>query len=409
MKHKFYRISEITNNHGIHFMGTYTSKMSHCPMHTALSLCRRMKDLSSLVVGMPECSFYSGYVTDDINTAEDVCHYSYVLDSNEVVFGCREGVKEALEQMQKDHARYVLLIMTCIPALIGEDLQQLAEEFSKENTMQVTVVDMSHYKRNGYLSGYFLGLRSLICLLPNPKNQENIQSNKVMLLGASQKEESCELLQWIKQNKYEADFVGESLAWDQIKAMTTSKLNIVLDMQYLLLAQEIYAKFAIPYISIADAFFAEEIKHGYESIQNLLQIEEIFLPKQYEKLRILEQQEKHTWEGKEIVLLYPNMEAISLCNYLAGFGVKVNAMHLEEYQDFMKEEKAKLLASKMDPIVFYQATKDIENELKEQEITYDKLIGQHQMKTMQFLEQGGYQRSIEWISYFKEEMKHATI
>lgn len=68
---------------------------NHCPMHTALSLGARIEGLSTLVIGTAECGYYSRNVPFSSPYADQGIHWTYLLGDREVVFGCREGLREA--------------------------------------------------------------------------------------------------------------------------------------------------------------------------------------------------------------------------------------------------------------------------------------------------------------------------
>jgi hypothetical protein len=68
-------------------------------MHTTLSLAGRMAGVSTLVIGMPECGTYSKMVIPEPFGKAVELHWVYLLDGNEVVFGCSKSLGEAIKEM----------------------------------------------------------------------------------------------------------------------------------------------------------------------------------------------------------------------------------------------------------------------------------------------------------------------
>ncbi|MDF2845992.1 MAG: hypothetical protein K0R00_4418 [Herbinix sp.] len=216
---QFNRLSLISSNNGIRLSRYSASPGCHCPMHTALATIGRIKGVSSLVVGMPECGFYSRYVMDSPKGEQGELHYTYILDSNEVVFGCRDGLKDALVQMVEEGAKAIVVVMTCIPALIGEDIKEVTQEISSECEAKAVCIDMAHFKRNGYELGSLSG------------------------------EEGKELKRILLEHNYECRIFDLGYHIDELTLIKKAKLTIVTSIYYLPLAKELYKKYQISTIS----------------------------------------------------------------------------------------------------------------------------------------------------------------
>lgn len=144
----FIRLRELESHDSITMLQAAGHIGGHCPMHSVLSGLRQVDDVASIVVGTSECTNYSRFVLKDYGK-----HGMYSLDEDEVVFGCRDGLMEALQFMEEQGHQYVLLIMTCIPSLTGEDMEALIHEWHQSHSMTVGYVDVAHFKYKGFAVG----------------------------------------------------------------------------------------------------------------------------------------------------------------------------------------------------------------------------------------------------------------
>lgn len=356
-----YRLSEIESNQGIPLSSAKASPGHHCPMHTALATIKNINGVSSLVVGMPECSFYSRYVMDNPVESTGELHYTYVLDSNEVVFGCREGLIKALGEMEQDGAQAILVIMTCIPALIGEDILEMTETFSTQHKAKAVCIDLAHYKRNGYEAGYYEGYASLgeFCLDKSEK------INQISILGATTGEEGQRLRNWLTNESYELVEIGARFHLDVFKKITQSKLMIVTHIHYLPLAKRIEKEHDIPYVFIGGAYSIEEVTRCYETIKNLLEIKEMPEFFELDQLKNMEESIQKQFEDSRFIITAVIEDALILTKYLAFLSMKPCFIHLEEYQPWMKEWKEEILAYSCDPYISYLVQSNISNKMLE--------------------------------------------
>lgn len=153
----FCRLSELDSHESIGMIRPAGYMGGHCPMHMVLSGLRQLEGIASIVVGTAECTNYSRFVLQD-----NPNHALYMLDEDEVVFGCREGLMNALEIMEERGIKRLLLIMTCIPSLTGEDMEALIHEWEETHRMQVGYVDVAHFKYKGFAVGKSLLLEQLV-------------------------------------------------------------------------------------------------------------------------------------------------------------------------------------------------------------------------------------------------------
>jgi hypothetical protein len=146
-----------------------------------LALSVAVEGLSTLVVGSGECGSYGHKVVQAHGSAlqaeggggtagrgrartalRTALHWFYVLDEQEVVFGCREGVTAALEEMSGSGAGAILVISTCVAHVVGEDFDGLLGELEGRLDARLFHVPLPHFEGDGPEAGFIKSLEVLV-------------------------------------------------------------------------------------------------------------------------------------------------------------------------------------------------------------------------------------------------------
>lgn len=349
-QHKACRLSEIESNQGIPFSHAAPAVGHHCPMHTALATLQGISGVSTLVVGMPECGFYSRYVMETPKGPDGELHYTYVLDANEVVFGCREGLLKALEEMERDGADAIAVIMTCVPALIGEDIQEITESFGAGHSTRAVAMDLAHYKRNGYEAGYYETYLALAEFCDASKKE-----NMVVLLGGAQSQEGRELCGWLHtgSSSYDIVIIEDVFELSQFTKISSSCLNIVTNIHFLPLAKRLEEVYDIPYVFLGESYGRDGIQEAYKKIGTALLLRETPVFSHSQEAAKLEASVRERLEGSRFLLIANIPDALILTEYLCSLSMTPCFLHLEEYQQWMKEWKNKILSHGSNPLTAF--------------------------------------------------------
>lgn len=349
-QHKACLLSEVESNQGIPFSHAAPAVGHHCPMHTALATLQGVRGVSTLVVGMPECGFYSRYVMETPKGPDGELHYTYVLDANEVVFGCREGLLKALEEMERDGADAIAVIMTCVPALIGEDIQEITESFGTGHRARAAAMDLAHYKRNGYEAGYYETYLALAEFCDASKKE-----NMVFLLGGAQSQEGRELCEWLYTgpSSYDIVTIEDVFELSQFTKISSSCLNIVTNIHFLPLAKRLEAIYDIPYVFLGETYGRGGIQEVYKKIGTTLLLKETPVFSHFQEAAKLEASVRERLEGSRFLLTANIPDALILTEYLCSLSMTPCFLHLEEYQQWMKEWKNKILSHGSNPLTAF--------------------------------------------------------
>lgn len=218
----------------------------HCPMHVCLAILHRMQGVSSLVVGTPECCMYSRNVIE--NGMGGSLHYMYVLDGNEVVFGCEKGFAGALQTMKADGAKAVFVIKTCLPSLIGEGIEDAVDALRETLDMPICVADFAHYKypdRHGVASGFVLTYQKLVDLL-TPQDTRGLVTVLGEDTGDAAVRAAAGLDDTVAVNRFAFSRTGRTVAL-ALSDLSASAHVLVMEAQYVPMAMALGARFQIPY------------------------------------------------------------------------------------------------------------------------------------------------------------------
>lgn len=346
------RLSAVRSNAGVKFLTPSAFPGSHCPLHTAIALAGNIKGLSSLVVGMPECAIYSRTVLPNTKDRHGELHWTYVLDDREVVFGCRKGLLDALQKMDQAGAKAVLLVATCVPDLIGEDIEGIVREVQPKLSVRIISVMMGHFNCNSLPSGSWKTLKAIGTLMEPRETRLRV----VNVMGRSPEEKHTPLPPILCALKRQGFFLrclapGSSLE-DFLEAPDAA-LNLVLSPFTDPLAADMEQSFGTPAFRLHNAYDPAEIDALHGAIAKALGIqwENGFDRGRLEALS-LQEQAKNRLNGLRYVSAHIGpLKALPLAAYLAAMGMAPLLLHLEEFWPDDRSWANALNARGYDPLV----------------------------------------------------------
>ncbi len=176
-----------------------------------------------------------------------VCHTK--ISSEDVVSGTRQKVLDAFFKAQgRYHPRFVLLSAGPCSAMIGTDLDEAAEEITKEARIPAIAVKLSGHKTyDEGISETLYGMAVLLC------EEQEVVPNSVNLLGANTFDWGEEMTERIR-GWFEAQGLsvignmgGRELA-ENIRRMPAASVNVVLTVSGLKTAKYLHQRFGTPYL-----------------------------------------------------------------------------------------------------------------------------------------------------------------
>lgn len=406
------KLSEINNNTGIKFLHRAVNPGCHCPMHYALGTIDHMKGVSSLVVGMAECGYYSRFVARSPYGKHGELHYVYELDKNEVVFGCRKGVMNALLQMSKEGATTIVVILTCVPALIGEDMESIIEELKSETNTTIAFIDGAHFKRNGYQSGFTNTFEQLLGAI---EKREVNDGKTVNIFGASRGMEFNLLRDSIIRSGYHINEYLHQFAMEDLYDALNGIFTIVLNPKMLKGAKLLYKKYGIPYISMTN-YTPTDIYKGYEEIAKILKLSKEDFASLISKQGELEQKivdMKIYSKDVTYIATPPELQTLAISDLLCEVDMKAELLHVEEFDEGSVYHKEQILQKGQDPYLTYITNEDKVMDAFQSELprlSLGKLIGMDEkyvIPNKELLATAslcGFERSIELLNVINKRL-----
>lgn len=326
------KIASVKSNAGIKFLTSAAFPGSHCPLHTSLALSTNIRGMSTLVVGTAECSIYSRNVVKKARYSEETLHWMYVLDSNEVVFGCRKGVIDAIKEMDKEGAEAIMVILTCVPEVIGEDIEGIIHEVQPQVKARLSSVLMGHFRCNSHPSGYWKTLLSFGGMM----EKRDINSNIVNILGRSTDEDNIpmpELLMELEKKGFHLRMLAPKSDIKDFIGATDAKLNLVISPYMNPLADMMDKQFSIPFISLHEIYNVLEIDETYRKIEEILSISwDNRFDELREKALMAEKKAEKELVGLRYISTGRNpIATLALAFYLNKFNMIPILLHMEEF------------------------------------------------------------------------------
>lgn len=361
-------VSRIKSNAGVRFLTDAAYPGNHCPMHTALALSSKIKGLSTLLIGTAECTTYARLVIPASRGESGELHWMYLMDSNEVIFGCRKGLIDAVKEMERENAEAVLIIVTCVPEAIGEDIEGIIHEVQPGIKAKLTFVLMGHFKCNSYPSGSWKTMLSLGHLMDKKQTVGNI----VNVLGRSPLDDHTpvpDILQSLTGKGFQINYLAPEASLSDFLDAPKARLNIVLSVYTQALAESMKERFDIPLISLHDVYGIAEIDRRYMEIGILLNLDfgDEFEEGRAEALA-LEQEVSEACKGMKFVCGNIGSTAVlPFSLYLARLGMEPLLLHIEEVYPKDSRYMKRLNELGFDPLACHMvdpvADADLLNEL----------------------------------------------
>lgn len=325
---------------------------THCPLFGAALTLRLIKDCLILVIGTEECTSYTknlSIVFDEFGGIDGRI-LSFVMDKNDVTFGCKNKLENAIKELiEEENPPAIFMLTTCVPEITGEDFSSLSKKLTKQYNIPILCVKTEHFRCNSHL----LGIENVLTACADIM-LENEKTLSVNVLG--QKSKNCELLSILKEHNIETNLtLPSNCSIEEIKNASKATLNIVCDRTAENLAKIMEEKFNIPYISFVYRCSSDEIFEGYKQIFKFLNIP---LPKIIEEKKIAIEQKienaKKILNQKSFILGISKVETFAVVNFLCELGLIPKLIQVKDIYPKDKEFIEKI-TQKYDPYITISA------------------------------------------------------
>lgn len=325
-------LSGIRSMNGIAQLTPAAFPGSHCPMHTALSLGVHISGVSTIVIGTPECAYYSRNIPLSAEREKSTFHWTYILDSKEIVFGCRKGLTDAILEMDRAGARAILLISTCIPELIGEDVESLCAELQPRINAPLVSVSLGNFKCGGYEPGNWKTLFAFRKLI----QRELPRDGTVNVLGRNLGDDHAPLpllLEHLEKLGIALRYLGPESTLDDFIHAGQAKLNLIVSPFFDELGEWMERELLIPNVNLHSVYRADEINSSYARVGQYLNLNlDAQFCEQFGEISRLEAQVASAAAGLSYVsAIIGAVLPLPLSLYLSYLGLSPMLIHMEEF------------------------------------------------------------------------------
>lgn len=373
------KLSTVRSGKNIKFLTPAVYSGGWCPMRVATNIAEDLTGLSSLMVCMPECATHSRRMTSRPEGEQGEKRWLYTLDANEVIFGCRQGVMDALRSMDAEGAEYILMVATCVTDLIGEDFEAIINELQPQIKAKLTYVALGQFKNFGTTFGTAKTAAALGRLMEPPKEKQDRLVNVLFLDAWRTKGVPMKLPLIVQELEKQGITVrrltSEATLRDFLDGPDASA-NLVVSSYMEPLARDMEERFDVPCFDLSRAFHVEDIDAAYKQLSKLLQIDLSDSFTQWRKKALeLENRAKRELSGKKFVLIPEVDVPIALTEYLCDFGMEPILLHLDDLLPADIQAAKKLKKQGIDPYVCRIMNDDHDLPLIRDDLTPDVTFG----------------------------------
>ncbi len=321
----------------------------HCPLFTAVMTAMQIEDMYVLVAGTEECTYYSKNLASRTDKGRGRL-YSFVLDKNDIAFGCGSKLADAVRDIcNNENCRALLVISTCVTELIGEDFDAIIDGVQEELDTKILLVRTNHYKKDSPLEGIKETLISLVDLMDEqPANpcSVNILGHKFGRFDAT------ELGRVLKSNDITINVkIPTKCDIQTVCKAPAAKLNIVTNFSALDLARKMKERFDIDYVYFEKYTSPGRIKNCYLQLQEKLGIDiGTFIDDMYDKTAQEMKDIKGIVQDRSFIFGMPPMFAYEITSFFCELGMKplwFQALGLREDEAEFKGEIQKFANPKV--------------------------------------------------------------
>jgi nitrogenase molybdenum-iron protein alpha/beta subunit len=303
-------------------------------MRVGCNIAEDIEGLSYLMVGMPECATYSRSVLSRPEGPRGELHWLYTLSQEEVVFGCRKGMADALRRMDAAGAKAVLIVATCVTDLIGEDLEGLIIELQPELSARLTFMMVGQFRNFSYHTGAWKAMAAIGRLMRDPPAVERGLANAFIVEPwryANEPVKYPPVVGALEEAGVRIRRLAPGAALEDYFAAPDATVNLCLSSYAQPLLASMEERWGTPYIPLHAAFTVEAIDRCYRRLEEILGIA---LMPGFGAIRegalALEERARRELGGLRYVMLQRVDLPVMLADYLAGFGMEPLLMHLED-------------------------------------------------------------------------------
>jgi len=345
------RLSEIENpGKDIHGLTYAQFPGTHCPLMGAAMAVRGIRGAYMMIVGTDECSYYTKHMTihsEDWGGLMGRC-VSVTIDQHDVTFGCARKTEEAFAELMEEAApEAVYIVTTCVPEIIGDDFDAIAERLSEQYKIPVMAVHTEHFKCENHMPGVERAITASFRMM-----EERPRNNSVNVIGQRMgRFEDTELYRVLRDAGVP---VGAQLpsgcSVEDIRNAASAAVNIVVNDIGLPLARKMKSRFGTPYVFFDKFTDPEHIATAYENLFAFLGVP---MPDELGELRRNAEaavEAAGTLQGVPFIYGNTPFRCFEACGFMATLGMQPQLIQCHGIADADSEDVERIKAA-ADPYI----------------------------------------------------------
>ncbi len=296
---------------------------THCPLMGAAMAIRGIDGAVMLIVGTDECAYYTTHMTihsEDWGGLSGRC-VSVAIDQHDITFGCAKKTEEAFaELMEESEPEAVFIVTTCVPEIIGDDFDALAEELSARYGIPVAAVHTEHFKCENHMPGIERTISACLRIMEKGK-----KTGGVNVLGQRMgRFEDTELFRVLTGSGIRVRAqIPSGCTVEDIRRAPEAAVNIVVHDIGLPLARKMKALYGTPYVFFDKFTDPAHIDAAYRQLYAALGTE---LPGELETLKKAAEDAVRDAADRlsGVPFIYGNtpFRCFESCGFMAGLGMR---------------------------------------------------------------------------------------
>jgi nitrogenase molybdenum-cofactor synthesis protein NifE len=326
----------------------------HCPLFGAVMTASYIEDLTLLIIGTEECTYYGKDFAMIRQNGKDRV-YSAVLEQQDITFGCEEDLKEIIRKIDSEEKpKALMVITTCVVELIGEDVASILRSLENEVDTKLLIVKTEHFKCNSHIDGVKNALEQLASLMiPMEKKKKTVNILGFKYLGV----EDTELYKELDKNGVQISMtIPTKVNIETIQKAAESSLNIVVEHTAISLAEEMERLLGIPYVIFPMALSLDKVVEAYKEIGDILDISfDYLIEEKYDLVYACLESAKESLINKKFIYGNTPFNCFEFSDFLVNLGMVPIIIQCRELANGDREVMDRLINKGVNPYIVRMA------------------------------------------------------
>ncbi|MDR1262680.1 MAG: nitrogenase component 1 [Oscillospiraceae bacterium] len=355
---KIKRLSQIQRFKDIPVPSRVAYPGAHCPLFGAALVLEGVSDAWMVVIGTEECTYYTKNFTlhrPGFGGLDGRC-VSFVMDQDDITFGCAETLSSALTAFVKErNPPAVFLITTCLLEISGEDVERTTRRVTEATGVPILTVRTEHFICENHLPGMERAITACAALAEPPHGQT---AGVNLLGGRLGSSEGFELRRALEESGIAVRMRLPSLECmvEDLRRAASARVNIVLDSTALPYARLMRERFGIPFVLFPRGVDPERIRAAYIDLFGYMGFDApAFLSHRYESARAKADAARDILRGRRFIYGNTTIPVFSFTAFLTQLGMEPSLILTRDWSDADQPSRDEILRIGHDPYIMRSA------------------------------------------------------